>query len=126
MKKVLVLIAAIAVMCSFNAAASNFNPEPEKCHFEDSEGKTHNGRMATTSGTWSNNSSDRSTSSSSGTVSAGVDLKVVKAGGDVNKGTSTESSNGRSSSQTITRESCCDNQNTCESVNYESGWKTKE
>lgn len=122
MKKYFILITAIATMCSINAMATNFDDDPpQKCHFKDSEGHNHNGRMATVSGTWSNNSSNSSSSSRNG--SGGVNVGFAEVNGGNNS--SSERSSSSSSSNTITRDACCDANNNCESVNYESGWSTR-
>ena len=125
MKKYFVLIATLAIMCSFNATASNFN-QPPQCHFKDSNGNVHNGRMATVSGSWQNNNSSNTSNSSSSGQSGNVGLKGY-AGYEQQKssGSSSESSSGKSATQTITREACCDAKSNCETVNYNSGWKTR-
>ncbi len=125
MKKYFVLIATLAIMCSFNATASNFN-QPPQCHFKDSNGNVHNGRMATVSGTWQNNNSSNSSNSSSVESSGNAGVKgFIGYQQTQSNSSSNASSSGSSSSQTITREACCDANSNCETVNYQSGWKTR-
>lgn len=125
MKKYFVLIAMLAIMCSLNVAASNFDTPPA-CHFKDSNGKIHNGRMATVSGTWQNNNSNSSSTSISSETSGNMGIKgIAEVQGNINSTSSNGSSSGSSSSQTITREACCDANSNCETVNYQSGWKTR-
>lgn len=120
MKRILATLLCVVAINTVNAQ------DPKKCNWQDADGNSHKGTVASMTNTWEEkNGAGRSTNSSNSvTGHLKGDLVVVSGSTDATEtnSSSRSSSTERNSTVSVTRDVCMDSDNNYESVNWNTGW----